>query len=279
MLSENLIHLIKSATVAIGLVDKGQIQPKEIVGSGFLFDPAGYVMSAGHVAQRCVDLAQKYNVNGTPVEIATFRAIISKTINFAVDVIEKFTVMDLVKVPQGYVGPTDLDVVCGKPYTKHSNFPFLKIKNTCEYHVSDDIMMCGYPRGEHSLSLTTAKITGMRFSPILQFGKIGGLLPWDSDQFPYALQTDIAGTGGSSGSPILDYEGNVIAIAQKIIPSVVLDSKDVQIGEAKIGITYGVTSCVFTNFVSTMKKYYDTGIDQPAVVPMTTLSLPTFTKV
>lgn len=280
MVDPSLIQKIKSATVAIGIVDKGKLQPKIIVGSGFLFDPAGYVMTAGHVAEKCQQLAQSINDSGMPVEMATFRAIISKTINFAVDVIEKFTVIDLIKIPEGYVGPMDLDVACGKPATKHENFPSLEIKPTCEYALADSLLMCGYPRGEYTLSLKAKKNTGIRLSPVLQFGKIAGLLAWDGDETPYGLQTDIIGTGGSSGSPILNSEGKVIAIAQKIIPSAVYDNKDCMIGESNSGITYGVTSCVFSNFVSNTKKYYDTGKDEgPVVVPLTTLSAPEFVKV
>jgi len=273
-----IIQKIKSATVAIGIVDKGKLFPKEIIGSGFLFDPSGYLITAGHVAERCVKVAKEYVANNTPVEMVTFRAITGKSINFVVDVIERFSVLDLVKIPQGYTGPTDLDIACGKPKTKHSGLPFLEINPSCEYPIAEEILMCGYPRGVHALSLTSGKLSGMRFSPILQFGKIAGLLPWDEDTTPYALQTDIVGTGGSSGSPILDHDGKVIAVAQKIIPSSVLDATDKIIGEAKVGITYGVTSCTFNNFVESTKKYYDTGIDTTSIIPLTTLTFVNFTK-
>ncbi|MEM3065321.1 MAG: serine protease [Candidatus Nitrosotenuis sp.] len=282
MLSKELINKIKAAIVAIGLVDKGSVNPKIIIGSGFLFDPAGYVMTAGHVAEKCKELGDMYNKKNEPVECVVFRSIISKKLTFTVDVIEKFSVMDLVKLPKDYVGPTDLDIACGKPVTKHSDFPHLTIKSTCEYNLFDDVFMCGYPRGNHSLSLSAKKITGMRFSPILQSGKIVGMLPWDGDQTPYALQTDIIGTGGSSGSPIVNCEGEVVAVAQKVIPSAVFDlnEKDPNpIGDGQIGITYGATSCVFTNFVNSTKKYYDTGIDSgPVAVPLTTLTFAEFTK-
>jgi S1-C subfamily serine protease len=282
LLDKELIYKIKSATVAIGLVDKGGVNPKSIVGSGFIFDPAGYVMTAGHVAEDCKKLADMYNDKNEPVELAVFRVIISDKITFTVDIIEKFTVMDLVGLPKDYVGPTDLDIACGKPIAKHSDFPYLKVKSTCEYAIFDNVFMCGYPRGNHSLSLTTKKITGMRFSPIFQSGKIVGMLPWDGDATPYALQTDIIATGGSSGSPIMNNDGEVLAIAQNVIPSPVSDLDEKRpklIGSGLIGITYGATSCIFTNFVNSTKKFYDTGIDDgPVVVPLTTLTFAEFKK-
>ena len=52
----------------------------------------------------------------------------------------------------------------------------------------------------------------------MQFGVIAGLLPTDNTQNPYGIQTDIIGTGGSSGSPIIDLNsGEVIAIAQNVL--------------------------------------------------------------
>ena len=42
--------MLKRATVALGLVKKGSAEPFVICGSGFLVDPKGYVMTAGHVS-------------------------------------------------------------------------------------------------------------------------------------------------------------------------------------------------------------------------------------
>ena len=48
MLNELVLKNVKAATVALGLVKKGSAEPFVICGSGFLVDPKGYVMTAGH---------------------------------------------------------------------------------------------------------------------------------------------------------------------------------------------------------------------------------------
>jgi S1-C subfamily serine protease len=68
--------------------------------------------------------------------------------------------------------------------------------------------------------LDISKRHGLRLTPLMQFGHISGFLPTDEAWYPYALQTDIIGTGGSSGSPIVDpYDGKVVGISQNVIIS------------------------------------------------------------
>lgn len=44
----------------------------------------------------------------------------------------------------------------------------------------------------------------MPMNPIIQFGHIVGLMPYDESSAPWGIQTDIVAVGGSSGSPIVD---------------------------------------------------------------------------
>ena len=50
MFDELVLKNVKGATVALGLVEKGSARPLKICGSGFLIDPNGYIMTAGHVS-------------------------------------------------------------------------------------------------------------------------------------------------------------------------------------------------------------------------------------
>jgi S1-C subfamily serine protease len=58
MLNELVPKNVKAATVALGLVKKGSAEPFVICGSGFLVDPKGYVMTAGHVLGKIRELME-----------------------------------------------------------------------------------------------------------------------------------------------------------------------------------------------------------------------------
>lgn len=278
-MDKTTIKKIKDATVAIGLVKKGVATPFEIHGTGVIIHPSGYTLTAAHVAESCTKSGKSHNKNGTDVELAVFRAISSKNkINFETDPQEKFTILDLIKIPDNMAGPSDLDVACGKPKTIRQNLPYLSVKTPQSFGVGDEISICGYPRGEHSLSLKAGKFTGIRFSPSFQSGKISGMMPIDDDTLPYGIQTDIIGTAGSSGSPITDVEGNVIGIAQKVIPSIVMNGNDATPLSAKVGLIYGITSTTFSNFVSTIDDYFQKGKNDPVIIPITTLDIPEFKR-
>lgn len=91
------------------------------------------------------------------------------------------------------------------------------------------------------------------------------------------LQTDIIGTGGSSGSPLVDpSDGKVIGIAQKVLATSVegnffgftkeadATSKPVtgKLGAtAKIGLLYGNTSDYFHNLHQMVKDNHEKGIE------------------
>ena len=96
-----IIKKIKDATVAIGLVKKGEAVPLEIHGSGVIIHPSGYTLTAAHVAESCIASAKAYKNDGVDVELAIFRAISSKDkINFETDPQQKFTVLDLIMIPE-----------------------------------------------------------------------------------------------------------------------------------------------------------------------------------
>lgn len=278
-MDKSTIKKIKDATVAIGLVRKDEAIPLEILGSGVIIHPSGYTLTAAHVAEDCTKLGALYKSNGVDVELATFRAISSKDkINFETDPQEKFSVLDLIKIPEHLASPSDLDIACGKPKSVRNNLPTLSIKIPQSFEIGDKISICGYPRGEHSLSLKAGKFTGIRFSPSFQSGEISGMMPMDDDTLPYGIQTDIVGTAGSSGSPITDVDGNVIGIAQNVIPSVIMDGKNPTTLSAKVGLVHGITSIIFSSFVDGIDDYFQNGNNTPVIVPLTTLEIPEFKR-
>ena len=51
-----------------------------------------------------------------------------------------------------------------------------------QVHIYHEVSICGYPSGEYSLDI--AKRYGLRFSPVMQFGRITSLMPIDDIRAP-----------------------------------------------------------------------------------------------
>jgi hypothetical protein len=92
---------------------------------------------------------------------------------------------------------------------------------------------------------------------------------------PWGLQTDIIGTGGSSGSAIVDpSDGKVVGIAQRVLPCGIMGiykefvrtqggeirTMDRTIsGKAKIGLGYGITSHYLFGLGESVKRSREAG--------------------
>lgn len=140
----------------------------------------------------------------------------------------------------------------------------------------DEIVMCGYPSGRISLVLYRKKLEdgmGIHLRPIIQFGRIAGLMPYDDSINPWGIQTDIVAMGGSSGSPIMDpSSGEVIGMAQQVIATMTTVDKDGMpsnlyeltkgplYGIAPIGLAYGVTNQILSPLPNISKNYFEKGL-------------------
>jgi hypothetical protein len=138
--------------------------------------------------------------------------------------------------------------------------------------------MCGYPRGSQSLNFTTAYI-GIRLSPVIQFGRIVSLFPVDNTPVPNGFQTDIIGTGGSSGSAIVDSEGNVVGIALEVFGADVMEGNESTRYTAKVGLVYGLTTNILNAILNNVADFFERNIkDIPYPFDTTTIHPPNFRR-
>lgn len=258
MVDQKIISQLKSSIIGLGLTYKNDSQPQFILGTGFFIDESGIFATADHVVVEMEKLVKKYKKDGTELEYRGF---------WYDHIDEKHGELLAIKIEHGrgiHIQIPDLtesipefqDLMIGR-VSGTRKFPFLNFDKATKISVFDEILMCGYPGGDKSLR-PHDKILGHRMSPILQHGRIASLLPIDYSENPFGIQTDIVATGGSSGSPIVDAKtGQVLGIAQQVIPSYVTDFTEPEpnvIGKVNLGLVWGISNYFFTDSINNMIK-------------------------
>jgi len=139
----------------------------------------------------------------------------------------------------------DPDIAVGKVFDSGGNLPYLEIADKPTLNIFDEIFVCGYPGGKTTLNLKIGSFEG-RTAPLIQYGRISGFIPTDNADKPYGIQTDVIGTGGTSGSPIVDVNsGRVVGISQNVIGGKVFRMTEEgysPFGITNVGMIYGVSS-------------------------------------
>lgn len=271
-----LVRRIKWSTVGIG-VHNYTDNDIAMVGSGFYYDTRGYLMSAAHVLRSAEKINNSLKLKNKKSKIIATNLNVLDGDKAAIqeDEVDKILLPTIKTEIDHPTAPILFDVGIGKIIPSRNKYPFLKIKQIVDLtdphlDVGHEIVMCGYPAGEESLSLKIDALHGYRFSPVMQFGHISALLPTD-DAIPYGIQTDILSTGGSSGSPIVSIEtGEVLGLAQKIISTyaaVEVPEKaqhrvrmpDKLVGFAHIGIVYGDSYHMIADIPNLTKNSFEDG--------------------
>jgi hypothetical protein len=273
MFKAGLLKRVKASTVAIGLLNKDTKDVISTFGSGFFLGDK-YIVSSAHVFSQYLNYNSLYKEKNS-----SFKGIYSA---FRVTRREQkldldtYRISESIRLPSikevaGFNGSIDLDIGLGK--LDRASDSFLTIKEPDRLELSHDIAMCGYPSGRLSLILYRNEDgVGMHLNPIIQFGHIAGLMPYDESPTPWGIQTDIVAVGGSSGSPIIDpNDGEVIGMAQQVISTMTTVYKEGMptnlykltkgplYGVAQLGLAYGVSNMVLSLLPNISKNYFEGG--------------------
>jgi hypothetical protein len=276
MINADKFNAVKDATVAIGLADK---DTKDVIGSfgtGF-FIGGEYIVSSAHIFNQCIKYNAQYKEKKNGMEgIYSAFSIIKYGDQLELNTYHIIKAIKLppVKKVKGFTGSVDLDIGIGKIDCHSDNF--LHIKKPTALKLYDEIVICGYPSGRISLVLYRNKHEdgmGIQLRPIIQYGRIAGLMPDDDSNNPWGVQTDIIAMGGSSGSPIIDpSSGEVIGMAQQVIATMTTVDKEGMpsnlyeltkgplYGIAPIGLAFGITNQILSPLPNISKNYFEKGL-------------------
>ena len=273
MFKAGLLKRVKASTIAIGLLNKDTKDVISTFGTGFLIG-GKYIVSSAHVFSQCLNYNSLYKEKNNGLEgiYSAFR-ITSKEQKLD---LETYRISESIRLPAvkevaGFNGSIDLDIGLGK--LDRTSDSFLPIKEPGRLELYHDIAMCGYPSGRLSLILYRNEDgVGMHMNPIIQFGHIAGLMPYDESSTPWGIQTDIVAIGGSSGSPIIDpSDGKVIGMAQQVISTMTTVYKEGMptnlykltkgplYGVAPLGLAYGVSNMILSLLPNISKNYFESG--------------------
>jgi hypothetical protein len=273
MVKADLLKLVKASTVAIGLVNKDTKDVISTFGTGF-FIGGQYIISSAHVFSQCLNYNSQYKEKNNGLEGLYSAFSITKR-GQQLD-LDTYRIDEAIRLPPlkevaGFTGSIDLDIGLGK--LDRSSDSYLSIKEPGQLELYHDVAMCGYPSGRLSLILyKNGDGVGMPMNPIIQFGHIVGLMPYDESSAPWGIQTDIVAVGGSSGSPIIDpNNGEVIGMAQQVISTMTTVYKEGMpsnlykltkgplYGVAPLGLAYGVSNMVLSLLPNVSKNYFERG--------------------
>lgn len=219
--TSNIFSRIKSATVAIALLNEGnQRNPFLIIGSGFCIHEEGIVVSCKHVISATLDKEELEQIltleSSSDKEKGLIREIkghIPHVIFFETSRKGNLTAYP-VEIEHSILKMNyDLGLIKLRKHKVFSKgFPILTIENYDNIHEGLDIGLCGFPLGNYlqdQIGTITSSFTK---------GILSSIIPSPSTtlEFLKGFQLNITATHGNSGGPVFLMEtGSVFGVLQR----------------------------------------------------------------
>jgi len=218
---------IKPAVVGLGMLED-QRDPLSVVimGTGFIVDPSGWIMTNRHVAE--LFLAERDGQVGVRNALARAVLFVDSTGHMIPHTgrpavsgfgAAPFPIVEVSFPPEPSDGDLHYESVpdlalcrirTEKLHRAHlDQLPSLSLGDSSKVREGDEVGICGFPLG-----LTLPRDNKMRqMTAIVQRGIVAAVLPWTGIPNPHAFQLDININGGSSGSPMFLAEtGEIVGV-------------------------------------------------------------------
>ena len=261
-MSNDKIHKIKKCVVGLGLRKVNTNEVEYVMGTGFLIDEQGFLMTASHVIKALEKMRKQLKYCQINTNVCVINSFVENDV-VSIEILDLShyfecdfrVILDNETLDSGVNNllPTNIDIhICR--IAGSFKVPFLEIKDIERLNVLDNILTCGYPGGAATLNVKPSEYA-LTTSPIIQQGIISGIMPHDNSDLQVGIQTDIIATNGSSGSPIIDVnDGKVIGILQQVVSMVVTNDKE-YVGSSNMGLANGLSFSLWNNAICMFIQY------------------------
>src|SRR5579864_7083036 len=259
MAFRDVVAKIKPAVVGMGMLeDERDPLSVVIIGTGFIVDPGGWIMTNRHVAELFVsERGGRTGVRNAVARAVLFVDSAGRTIPHTGQPASSgfgavpFPIVGVSFPPAPADGDLHYESVPDLALCKINTeklhragleqLPFLSLGDSSAVHEGDEVGICGFPLG-----LTLPRDNKMRqMTAIVQRGVVAAVLPWTGIPNPHAFQLDININGGSSGSPMFfadtgEIVGVVFAAPYKPHPiSIAVNDNKLQIDTVPLPTGFG----------------------------------------